>query len=644
MASTSGTIYTGWDKAGTGYNLYRFYLSWQLSSQDISGNSSNIKWQAGVEIDNNGYLGSNSTKINSIHINGGSSVGSGTWSGLSGNGKHQLKSGSKWVDHNSDGTKTISLDISGWFIDDGNFSGSGSYTLPTIPRNSQVTTNDSGHYDLGTALTIYTNRKSSSFTHTITLRMDNSSGAVLQTINSVGSSVVWTPTSSQITTMQNHIPTANSLKLYIDQYNNQVKAHSNVTVTAYLRDASPTFDTFTYKDSNTTVTAITGNDQVLVKGQSTLEVDIPATDKMTAIKGASEDHYAIAYDGSSQLVAYDAVNTVSASFSAPATIGTRTIQVTAYDSRNNATKASQDVIVYDYAAPTITTTLTRENNFGTDTTVHIEGTYTPLVIGGANKNSLTTGTLQYRYQEDLGTWGSWTTVAFTADTVNGAYSVTDFVVALDNTKKYNFEFHISDKFGQVTTTNSVDVGTPIMFVGQNNGAASVGINKMPENGALDVAGDVYSNGSKLIGQDTTDTLTNKDLSDSSNKVFRSWETNNTSNITIGTPGNYAFGASSLSLDFDVIAGCVYEIVGQIPYSKVANGANEFDFAVLVTGMPNQDRYKNITTSNVEVGRTVYYFYTATSTGTVTATLWGGAGGSASTITAYSPNIYVHRVG
>lgn len=491
--ATSGTIYSDYG------NHSRFYLSWQLSSQDVTNNRSLISWQVGLQIESGGwYWGSNSVKINSIHVDGGSSLGSGTWSDISGTGNHQLKSGSKWVSHSADGTKSFGADLSGWLTGEGNKSASGSWSLPTIPRNSQVTVGASS-YTLGDPVVINTNRKSTSFTHTITIRMDNGSGTILQTINSVGASVTWTPDSTQITDMQNHIPNSNTLTLYIDQYNNQVKAHSNVSVPLNLTNASPTFTDFTYADTDATTIGITGNNQVLVKGKSVLEVDVTTTNKMVAIKGATADHYAFAYDGTSVLSNYSSSATVSGTFSTIGTIGTRTIEVTAYDSRSNATKVSKDVTVYDYTAPVITTTLTRENNFGSNTTVHIEGTYTPLVIGGVNKNSLTTSTLQYRYQEDGGSFGSWTTKTFTADTTAGTFSVTDFVVSLDNTKKYNFEFHINDSFGQVTTTNSVDVGTPIMFVGQNNGAASVGINKMPTQGALDVDGDIYATGLTSTG-------------------------------------------------------------------------------------------------------------------------------------------------
>ncbi len=485
----SGIIYAPYDGGS------RFYMAWQVGTQDVANNRTLIHWQAGIQITGGWWWGANSLKINSIHIDGGGSLGSGTWGNISGAGNHQLQSGSKWVTHNADGTKSFSANMSVWYTGTGNRSASGSWSLPTIPRNSQVSTNKTS-YTLGEPIQIITNRKSSSFSHTITIRQSNSGGTVIKTINSVGDSTTWTPTSGEIETMQNMIPNSNKLTLYINQYNNQVKANSAVSRVLTLTEANPIYTEFTFKDSDATTVGITGNDQVLVKGKSTLQVDISSANKMTAIKGASEDRYSIAYDGMSEIESYSDDSTVTASFNNVLTIGNRTIEVTAYDSRNNATKVSKDVTVYDYAEPTIRTTLTRENNFGSDTTIKIEGTYTPLVIGGSAKNAPKTGSLEYRYKEEFGEFGSWVTKTFT-DNEDGTYEVADFVVSLDNTKKYLFEFHIDDEFGTVTTTAVVDVGKPIMFVGQNGGEAAVGINKMPENGALDVDGDIYSNGKKV---------------------------------------------------------------------------------------------------------------------------------------------------
>ncbi len=478
MAS-SGTVNTGYQ------NYTRFYLSWRLVDQDITNNRSLISWEIGVQ-GTSGYTAywySNAVRINSGYVNGDLVSGSATYSNitLSGAEKHKLRSGSIWVGHSSDGSKSFSASVSGWLYGNNNTSASGSWSLPTIPRNSQVSTNATS-YDLGDAIQIITNRKSSSFTHTITIRLFNSSGTVLQTINNVGSSTTWTPTSTQIETMQDAIPNSNNLTLYIRSYNNQVKDDSTVTRTLKLTDANPIYDDFTFKDTDATTVSVTGNDQVFVKGKSVLEVKIPSAEKMTAVKGATENYYAIAYDGTSNQVNYS-TSDITSSFSSMLTSGTRTILVTAYDSRSNTTRVSKDITVYNYAAPTISTTLTRENNFGANTTIHIEGTYTPLVIGGTAKNAIQTGTVQYRYKEDGGSFGSWVTKTFTANSTNGTFSVTDFVVSLDNSKKYIFEFRVDDKFGTITTGGVVEVGTPIVFIGQNNGTAALSINSMPADGA-----------------------------------------------------------------------------------------------------------------------------------------------------------------
>lgn len=500
--ATSGSINTPYA------NFSRFYLRWQVSRQDIANNRTKVNWQVGLTVTSNAWWGLNAVRVNSVHIDGGGSLGSGTWSNISGNRDHQLLSGSKWVSHNSDGTKSFGANVSGWLWDEGTKTASGSWALPTIPRNSQVSTNKTS-YTLGEAIGINTNRKSSSFTHRIRIRRNNSSGTLIKEINSVGASTTWTPSPAEITQMQNMIPNSNSLTLYIESYNNQVKQASSVTRTLTLTDANPTFENFTFKDIDATTVGITGNDQILVKGKSTLEVTVPAADKMTANKGASEKHYTFSYDGTTKQETYDDSNDVDTTFTPIVSTGTRTIIVRAFDSRNNSTTVSKDVTVYDYTEPVINTSVERQNNFETDTTIKISGRYDILKIGEDNKNELTEDSLEYRYQEDGEDWGSWTPVAFTVDDEEGTFDTDDFVLALDNQKKFNFEFRIADKFGQVITTNFVDVGTPIMFIGQNGGDTAIGINKMPENGALDVAGDIYSNGEKLV-TGTTATLVSPD--------------------------------------------------------------------------------------------------------------------------------------
>lgn len=493
--ATSGRL-NGNTVSISGRGGQRFFIDWQLASQSIANNNSRINWQAKFHYD-----------VADAQLDNGSAALSGTrWS----NGGRvrnfgadfrtrdvTLASGSFTIGHNSDGTRSLSVSGGVDVYGSGRSSGSQSFSLPTIPRNSQVTTNDGGSWSLGTPITISTNRKSSSFTHTITIRLGGSGGTVLQTINSVGSSVVWNPTPAQINTIQNSIPNANRALIHITQRNNQVGQNSTTQAWTYIRDANPVFSNFTYKDSNTAVAAITGNNQVLVKGKSTLEVTVPSGDKMVAQKGANPNYYAFSYDGVSENKNYVTTNLIQ-SFTNIDTVGSRTVLVTAYDSRGNNTRVAQNVQVYDYTPPNIEIEVSRQNNFGDNVTISTGGEFDLLPIDGVNKNSLTANSLEYRYREKgAPTWGSWATIPFTV-TDNG-FAGTDQFITLANTKEYEFEFEIADKFGAVQQTAELGRGTPIFTtLRKSDGSPIVGVGKIPENGMLDVEGDIYSNGKKVM--------------------------------------------------------------------------------------------------------------------------------------------------
>lgn len=132
MASTSGRVGSGT------YNYTYFYFQWQLGGQDTNGNYSVINWQWGINISGGAYWGSNAIKSVSGYVEGNLVFGANTWSNQSGNGDHQLLSGSINIGHNGDGTKTFSISSTGWFWDGGNYGNSGSWELPTIPRYATI--------------------------------------------------------------------------------------------------------------------------------------------------------------------------------------------------------------------------------------------------------------------------------------------------------------------------------------------------------------------------------------------------------------------------------------------------------------------------------------------------------------------------
>lgn len=124
--ATSGQIKTYEVDGGTYY-----YCSWQQVTQEVANNRTKINYQFGIHCRWNYY--SNAARIDNVIINGTTVKGSETYSDLS-QGDHQLGSGSMWINHNADGTKTFSMSMSGWVIDGGTTTGSGSFTLNKINR------------------------------------------------------------------------------------------------------------------------------------------------------------------------------------------------------------------------------------------------------------------------------------------------------------------------------------------------------------------------------------------------------------------------------------------------------------------------------------------------------------------------------
>jgi hypothetical protein len=129
--ATSGTVTTGTLK----HSYY--YVNWQDAGQSVANNATTINWQVGIYAgasSNWDYWGNNAMRIDYVSINGGWVQGSTTYSNIRGPGSFQLNSGSTTVGHNSDGTKTFNVSLSGWLYSYGTTTGSNDFTLNTIPR------------------------------------------------------------------------------------------------------------------------------------------------------------------------------------------------------------------------------------------------------------------------------------------------------------------------------------------------------------------------------------------------------------------------------------------------------------------------------------------------------------------------------
>lgn len=245
-------------------------------------------------------------------------------------------------------------------------------------------------------------------------------------------------------------------------YGNSVKT-LDLDAHYYIKGTEvPTFSNFTYKDSNTNVTNITGNNQILVKGKSNLQVTISSANKMVAQKSANPKNYTISIDTLNKSVDYSESN-ITTDVGTVTSSGSKRLNVRAYDTRTLSTLAYKDITVYDYVKPVINANITRLNNFENQTTVKISGTYTRLTIDGTDKNVVTK--IQYRYREAGGTWSSWVTLTSTIS--EGKFTCNDVILSLDNTKAFEFEIQAIDKLDSNTKSVPLDIGQAIFFISSN---------------------------------------------------------------------------------------------------------------------------------------------------------------------------------
>lgn len=482
-------------------------FNWWQTGQSIDGNYTDIAW--------NFVLGGGTSNNATIAIYAGSITVNGATTNFNYGGAFKkngfvLASGSSRIYHNADGTKAFNANggvniygSSQWY------GGSQDFWLNTIARASTPSLTNA-NFNIGDTITINTNRASSSFTHTVKIKYGSSTTTIA---TGVGASVTYN-TSNIADALYALIPNDKKYTggtIEVTTYNGGTTIGTKscaYTANAVESAASPLFSNFTYADTNSATTAITGNSAVLISGKSTLAVTISAANKATARKSATMKKYTYQVAGLTGEANYSTSQIVKnmgspevAQTELPS--GTRDIVVTAVDSRGYSTAVTKRVTIVPYKAPTISASASRLNGFEAETTIKIAGTFSRIEVGGTAKNTVDASSgVQYRYKaQNTTTWGSWTNKTATIDAANGKVAVADFKLSLDNQNAYDFEVRITDRLQTTTGSFTVAVGQPAFYIGAD-GRISVG--GMPQVqkpsgklGQLEVNGNAYANGKRL---------------------------------------------------------------------------------------------------------------------------------------------------
>jgi hypothetical protein len=439
----------------TGYQGRYLTFAWSVSSQSVSNNTTTIAWTLkGAGTASSSWYRSGNFKV---VINGSTVYSSSTriqlYDGT------LVASGNFTMTHDTAGNKSFTASVeAGIYTVAVNCSGSGTFTLPQIARAAQITAAPN-FTDIENPTINYQNPAGNSVTTlqaciSLTGSTDNIS---YRDIPKTGTSYTFQLTEAERNVLRAAAPNSNTLSVifYIKTIISGQTFYETATRTMTIVDAAPTMSNPTYQDSNSTTTAITGNNQHIIQKQSSLSINIPAA---TAQKYATITKYQVTING----VTREQAAAGNMSWGVLDVSQNIAAIIKAIDSRGNTVTKSMEITIDAWQQPYAVISCKRENNFYTDTVLNVSPTVSSL--SGQN-----TSTIQEQHKK----------------TSESAYSTlvnvtpnTDTTIQLDNHYDWNVKIIVSDRLSSTTYNITVQKGMPIVYYDRLK--SSTGFNCFPE--------------------------------------------------------------------------------------------------------------------------------------------------------------------
>lgn len=447
-------------------------LSWTLTLSNTGGWSYNAAADAKAEVEINGV--SVHSDYHAYDTRGGSV---------------QIASGTTEVAHDSDGTKTVTIwarmiNLAGisdidWF--------SGQLELTPNSRASRITS-VSGN-ELGSPITITIEKNSSSFTHKVWYRFNAGEWVEVGTFSSTR--VTFTPPASLASRLSSGTSGLMDISIRTLDGGSQVGDDfywDNHSVGISSGSGKPTIQQISFQDVNRSTTGLVGNNF------------------LQYISRVRISYYASGYQGSSISSYYSEVlgsgNSVTGNNETLGFFrnsGRITIRSWVTDSRGVRSNPIDSVInVIPYSLPTVTIQAQRSGAQNNTISVIRNVSISPVLVDGVKKNRLS-----MRFQTKKTTETYWTDNAGGRLTDANIETLVNSAVQLTGTFSPEFTYDVraivEDKYSRGFVIDGIKFDTTV----QSESAImsftpdGVGIMKIREKGALDVGGDIYSNG-KLI--------------------------------------------------------------------------------------------------------------------------------------------------
>ena len=422
----SGSISTN-GASGAGEGRY-YTLSW-TATQSIANNTSTIAWTLSTAGGKSSWITERTVYVDID--------GERVFSKTNAVDRYRgtIATGTKTISHNSDGTRSFSVSLAAAiYYSSIGCTGSQTFTLDTIARASTLSVSDG---TLGTKTTLTADRKSSSFTHTLTWECGSYSG----TIATKSSATSWNFTPElKLASVAPY-----GQKVYctytLSTYNGStlVGTDSKSAWFAIPSSVKPSC-TLSLSDSKGYASTYGG----YIQGESQLSVTINATQAY----GSPISRYSASANGTTY-------STRTFTTSVLTKVGTNTISATVTDGRERPGSVSSNITVLAYSRPQITNLKVRrcnadgtENDRGGYGKISFHCAITPL----SNKNTKACS-MDYR-QSGTSEWTA-------APTINlSAYDqdCNPPVIQMSDSHSYEVRIKLLDRFGTTTATTSVSTG------------------------------------------------------------------------------------------------------------------------------------------------------------------------------------------
>lgn len=442
----------------SGYDGRYLTFAWSVKSQSVANNTTTISWTLkGAGNAGSSWYRSGNFKV---VINGATVYSSTTRIQLY-NGT-LVSSGDFTITHNSDGTKSFSASAeAGIYTVAVNCTGSGTFTLPNIPRQATIS-KATNFTDIQNPVITYSNPAGNNVTSLQACISLTGARADIsyRDISKTGTSYTFNLTEAERNVLRQACPDSKTLnvRFYIQTVISGTTYRNYVTATMTITNANPTFSV-AYLDTNSTTTAITNNNQQIIQNNSTLQINIT---NAQALKYASLVSASADVNG----------NVVSSNFTSGSTsvtlnIGTinvannLTVPVTVTDTRGNNTIINLSVIVLAWSLPSAIITLERQSNYYSETNINVNAEYASL----DNKN-----TIQIQYQIKKVTDSTYGALQTLQDNVTTQFTA-------DNSYSWNVKVILTDLIGSYTYDLLLYKGIPLIYFDKY--LSSVGINCFP---------------------------------------------------------------------------------------------------------------------------------------------------------------------